>query len=37
MRRRIEIVLLLVGTLLGYGSGIAHVAHAHHAHCAARG
>jgi hypothetical protein len=35
MRRRIAIVALAFGTVLGFGSGIAHVALAHHTHCAA--
>jgi len=30
MRRSLAIVLLAVGTLVGYGSGIAHALHAHH-------
>jgi hypothetical protein len=34
MRRRIAIVLLALGTVVGYGTGIAHAVHAHHAHCA---
>jgi len=34
MRRRIVIVLLALGTVVGYGSGIAHAVHAHHARCA---
>jgi len=32
MRRPIAIVVLTLGTLLGYGSGFAHLAHLHHAH-----
>ena len=38
MTRRIAIVALALGTVLGYGSGIAHIAYArahHHWHCAA--
>jgi hypothetical protein len=31
MRRRIVIALLAAGTLLGYGSAIAHAVHARHA------
>jgi hypothetical protein len=36
MRRRITIAVLALGTVLGYGSGIAHIAHVHacHSHCA---
>ncbi len=37
MRRRITIVLLALGTILGYGSGFAHIARAHHAHCSSQG
>jgi hypothetical protein len=33
MRRKIVIALLATGTILGYGSGIAHAVHAHRAHC----
>jgi hypothetical protein len=33
MRRTITVVLLALGTFLGYGSGLAHLAHARHAHC----
>jgi len=32
MRRRILIVLLSIGTVAGFGSGIAHVVHARHAY-----
>jgi hypothetical protein len=32
MRRKIVIGLLALGTFVGYGSGIAHAVHAHHAH-----
>jgi hypothetical protein len=32
MRRRIVITLLALGTVVGYGSGIAHAVHAHHMH-----
>jgi hypothetical protein len=31
MRRRIVIALLALGTVVGYGSAIAHAVHAHHA------
>lgn len=34
MRRRIVIALLTLGTVVGYGSGIARVLHAH-GHCRA--
>jgi hypothetical protein len=34
MRRRIVIALLALGTVVGYGSGIAQLAHGHHGHCA---
>jgi len=34
MRRRIVIAFLALGTVVGYGSGIAHAVHAHRAHCA---
>jgi hypothetical protein len=37
MRRRIVIALLALGTVVGYGSGIAHAVRwhcVHHAHCA---
>jgi hypothetical protein len=33
MRRRIVIALLALGTVAGYGSGIAHLAHGHHGPC----
>jgi len=33
MRRKMVIALLALGTLVGYGSGLAHVAHARHACC----
>jgi hypothetical protein len=33
MRRNIAIALLALGTVLGYGSGIAHVACHHHHAC----
>jgi hypothetical protein len=33
MRRKIVIALLATGTVLGYGSGIAHAVHMHRAHC----
>jgi hypothetical protein len=32
MRRRIVIGLLALGTVVGYGSGIAHAVHMHRAH-----
>lgn len=32
MRRRIVIALLALGTVAGYGSGIAHAVHAHRMH-----
>jgi hypothetical protein len=32
MRRRIVIALLALGTVVGYGSGIAHAVRWHHAH-----
>jgi hypothetical protein len=32
MRRRIAIALLTLGTVVGFGSGIAHVVHGH-GHC----
>jgi hypothetical protein len=32
LRPRIAVVLLALGTIVGYGSGIAHVMHAHR-HC----
>jgi hypothetical protein len=35
MRRSIVITLLALGTMAGYGSGVAHLVHRHHAHCAA--
>lgn len=35
MRRKIAIVLLAFGTVVGYGSGIAHAIH-HYAHCCGR-
>jgi hypothetical protein len=35
MRRRIVIALLALGTVAGYGSGIAHVVHHGHCHAAA--
>ena len=31
MRRTIAITLLALGTFLGYGAGLAHIAHRHHA------
>ena len=31
MRRKITIALLALGTFLGYGSGIVHAVHHHHA------
>jgi hypothetical protein len=34
MRRKITIALLALGTFVGYGSGIAHAVHHHHAECA---
>jgi hypothetical protein len=34
MRRRIVIVLFALGTVVGYGSGIAHSMHAHGTQCA---
>jgi hypothetical protein len=34
MRRKIVIALLALGTVVGYGSGIAHAIGHHHAHCA---
>jgi hypothetical protein len=34
MRRRIAIALLALGTVLGYGSGIARLVHGYHGHCA---
>jgi hypothetical protein len=34
MQRRMIIAFLTLGTLVGYGSGLAHFARAHHAHCA---
>jgi hypothetical protein len=36
MRRRFAIALLALGTVLGYGSGIAHVVHHHHHPCSER-
>jgi hypothetical protein len=33
MRRRITIAVLALGAIVGYGSGIAHILHAHHAGC----
>jgi hypothetical protein len=32
MRRRIAIALYALGAIVGYGSGIAHLAHAHRIH-----
>jgi hypothetical protein len=34
MKRRIVIALLALGVVGGYGSGIAHAVHHHHAVCA---
>jgi hypothetical protein len=34
MRRRIVIALLALGTVVGYGSGVAHAIHHRHASCA---
>jgi|HubBroStandDraft_5_1064220.scaffolds.fasta_scaffold1549007_2 hypothetical protein len=34
MRRKIVIVLLALGTVAGYGTGIAHAMHAHGTQCA---
>jgi hypothetical protein len=34
MGRRIAIIVFALGTIVGYGSGIARIAHAHRAHCA---
>lgn len=34
MQRRMIIAFLALGTLVGYGSGLAHLARSHHAHCA---
>jgi hypothetical protein len=34
MRRKMTIAFLALGTLVGYGSGIAQVFHHHHAECA---
>ncbi len=34
MRRKIVIALLALGTVVGYGSGIAHAVRHHHAQCA---
>lgn len=34
MKRRIVIALLALGVVGGYGTGIAHVVHHHHAACA---
>ena len=31
MRRRLLIALFAVGTVVGFGSGFAHLCHAHHA------
>jgi hypothetical protein len=33
MGRRIAIIALALGTVVGYGSGFAHILHAHRAHC----
>jgi hypothetical protein len=33
MRRRVAIAVFALGTVLGYGSGIWHLAHAHRVHC----
>jgi hypothetical protein len=37
MRRKITIALLALGTVVGYGSGIAHAVHRHHHHAACAG
>jgi hypothetical protein len=37
MRRKMIIGLLALGTLAGYGSGLAHIAHAHRTCCAHHG
>jgi hypothetical protein len=34
MGRRIAIVVFALGTIVGYGSGIAHMSRAHGGHCA---
>jgi hypothetical protein len=33
MRRRIAVVVFLLGTIAGYGSAFAHVMHAHGSEC----